>query len=167
EGDSGEWTPDGAGDRAHDWVSDDGGAFILAHWWEGSAVEGGAADGGAPAPGDAFRFTVDPGVPWMRIPVLYRQPYEGQGVPLTSNHVNALVDDATILTAQAHGPVVDLGAGPEDVLGGYVARQLRRAGYERIVWLDDRAAYHNLSGSVHCATNAFREIPGASDPSAP
>ncbi len=108
-----------------------------------------------------FTFTVDPSVPWVQIPVLYRRDSHGQGLPLTNNHVNALVDGPTILTAQAHGPVVDWGEGPRDIFGDYVERELKRAGYRQIVFVDDRAAYHARSGSVHCATNVLREIPQA------
>lgn len=143
------WIADGEGARSRDFVAPSRTAFVLAHWWEG----------GAPIAGDRFQFTVDPGVPWVQIPVLYRDYMRGMGVPLTSNHVNALVDGESIITAQAHGPVVDLGSGPVDILGMYVHAELVRAGYREIVWVDERSAYHNHTGSVHCATNIFRQIP--------
>ena len=149
EGEPGVWTADGEGRLAQDFVSSSRTAFVLSDWW----------DGGAPVAGDSFTFTVDPTVPWVHIPVLYRDYYHGMAVSLTNNHVNALVDGATIITAQAHGPVVDLGEGPVDILADYVAAELRRAGYQDIVFVDDRAAYQNHTGSVHCATNVFRVIP--------
>jgi hypothetical protein len=145
------WVADGVGDISQDFVSSSRTAFVLSDWW----------DGGAAAAGDVFTFTVDPTVPWVQIPVLYRDADHGKGVCLSNNHVNALVDGSTIITAQAHGPVVDLGEGPVDILAYYVTRELRRGGCRNIVFVDDRAAYHNLSGSVHCATNVFREIPDA------
>ena len=149
---SGVWTADGVGTMAQDLVSASRTAFVLRDWWAG----------GAPVAGDSFTFTVDPTVPWVQLPVLYRGDDNGEGVSLTNNHVNALVDGSTIITAQAHGPRVDLGEGPVDILAEYVTRELRRAGYRDIVFVDDRDAYHNHTGSVHCATNVFREIPTAS-----
>ncbi len=145
-----EWVADGAGSIAQDTVSASHTAFVLHEWWQG----------GSPAAGDSYSFRVDPTVPWVAIPVFYRPGEEG-AMPLTGNPVNALVDGATIVTAQAHGPLVDLGQGPVDILASYVQRELERAGYRRVVSVDDRAAYHNHSGSVHCATNAFREMPEA------
>jgi len=145
------WVADGAGDVTQDFVSSSRTAFLLSDWWEGGPV----------AAGDTYTFTVDPTVPWVQIPVLYRDAGQGRAVYLTSNHVNSLVDGSTIITAQAHGPVVDLGEGPVDILAYYVTHELRRAGYQHIVFVDDRAAYHNYSGSVHCATNVLREIPDA------
>jgi hypothetical protein len=143
------WVEDGAGDITQDFISSSRTAFLLSDWWSG----------GEAAAGDVYTFTVDPTVPWVQIPVLYRSADQGKGVCLTNNHVNALVDGSTIITAQAHGPVVDLGEGPVDILAYYVTRELRRAGYQDIVFVDDRVAYHNHSGSVHCATSVLREIP--------
>ena len=145
------WVEDGQGELGSDFISRSRTAFLLAEWWEGEEA----------APGDVFTFTVDPTVPWVQIPVLYRRDEQGKGVCLTSNHVNALADGPTIVTAQAHGPVVDWGKGPLDIFAYYVERELQRAGYRKIVFVDDRVAYHHRSGSVHCATNALREIPKA------
>ncbi len=149
-----QWVADGEGAIDEDVVSLSGTAFVFANGWQG----------GAPQAGDRFAFTVDPTAPWVPIPVLYRDDGEGEGIALTSNHVNALVDGDTIVTAEAHGPRVDLrllgaqGDGSVDILAYYVARELERAGYRQIVFVDDRA-YHNESGSVHCATNVLRELP--------
>lgn len=144
------WVEDGQGELGHDFISRSRTAFLLAEWWEGEEA----------VAGDVFTFTVDPTVPWVQLPVLYRRDEQGKGVCLTPNHVNALVDGPTIITAQAHGPVVDWGRGPVDIFAYYVESELRRAGYQRIVFVDERA-YHNRSGSVHCATNVLREIPAA------
>jgi hypothetical protein len=143
------WVADGEGTRASDYVTLSRMAFVLAHWWEGET----------PREGDRFEFTVDPTAPWVQLPVLYRDYARGMSVPLTSNHVNALVDGERIITAQAHGPVVDLGLGRVDILEAYVRAELARAGYREIIFVDERAAYHSHTGSVHCATNAFRQIP--------
>jgi hypothetical protein len=145
------WLADGDGAIDEDVVSTSRTAFVFANGWQG----------GAPQAGDRFTFTVDPTIPWVHIPVLYRDGGEGEGIALTGNHVNALVDGETIITARAHGPLVDLGEGPVDILAYYVARELERAGYRQIVFVDD-LAYHSESGSVHCATNVFRELPDTS-----
>ena len=84
---------------------------------------------GSPQPGDTFTFSVDTTTEVLEMPVY------------------------VVLDEQA--PV-----NPEirSILNDYVKAVFRRAGMERIVFVDERF-YHNLSGSVHCGSNVERRIP--------
>ena len=117
--------------------------FILKHWWSGT-----------PGVNDVFTFNADPTCTTLEIPVIY------DGVAVTNNTVNCLVDGNTVITADLFGPHVDyFETGTEtDILEDYTLSMFAKV-YSDIKTADERFAYHRESGSIHCATNVQRTIP--------
>lgn len=129
-------------------------AFLFTHWWQG-----------APASGDIFTFTADPGAKIVEMPVLFFEE-GGEASAYTTNHVNGVADGRTFITGKAFGPQVDYrGTGQlRDIFDDYFSHPidpmgiLRLAGYDHVIRADARV-YHNNCGSIHCGTNVRREIP--------
>jgi protein-arginine deiminase len=70
------------------------------------------------------------------------------------------VDGSTVVTGKAFGPKVAWrDATKRDLLQDYVNATFQRAGYSAVEVVDS-TTYHNNGGSLHCATNVVREIPG-------
>jgi hypothetical protein len=79
--------------------------------------------------------------------------------PFTVNHINSLVDGTTVVTGNAFGPKVAWrDSVRRDLLQDYVTSTFKRAGYTAVAVVDS-TTYHNSGGSLHCGTNAIREIP--------
>lgn len=97
--------------------------------------------------------------------------FRSRAYAYTTDHINALVDRDTIITGKAFGPKVDFdnNGTKTDLLQHYVTSAYQTA-YSRVVFTDARA-YHNGIGSIHCATNVWRDAPNVGmwweiDPSA-
>jgi len=127
------------------------------HWWSGT-----------PAANDVFTFDADPlrktpvtTPPSIRritleMPVLFQN--SGKALAYTNNHVNSLIDDTSVISAQSFGPSVNYtGSGASNILGDYVENIFTKAGLT-VTPADDRT-YHNNQGSLHCGTNVQRDIP--------
>lgn len=131
----------GAGSNAY--------CYILKEWWQGTFQAG-----------DTFTFTANPNSPVVQMPVLFR-PFGGlTAVAYTPDFVNSFVNGSTVITGRAFGPIVNWsGNGASDILQAYASAEYRSAGLQNIITVDARA-YQNEDGSVHCATNVIRVIPG-------
>ncbi|MCD4727573.1 MAG: protein-arginine deiminase domain-containing protein, partial [Pirellulales bacterium] len=122
-------------------------AFILGNWWGSGQAE----------IGDTFRFCADPNKDIVEVPVLFWD--DGGATAFTSDCVNALVNGTHVFTPETYGPVVNYsGAGASGILHDYVSAAFGLCNYGLIDLVDARY-YHNRCGSVHCATNAIRNIP--------
>ncbi len=143
--DSGEsWDTDVAdGNRLEDCIFKDALCFIYYDRWTGT-----------PDIGDVFTFEVNPDCNTIEIPVLFN----GSSC-YTVDHVNCLVGGDTVFTGDSFGPVVDyLDTGATDILEDYLTAIFGKAGISNVVTVDSRI-YEENGGSVHCGTNARREIP--------
>ncbi|MCP4527937.1 MAG: hypothetical protein GY833_18785 [Aestuariibacter sp.] len=149
DGDSGGWTADGNGRYGENFLCNSRTAFILHRWWQAPQ----------PAPGDIYTFTVNLRTAFIEVPVFFHNSGGGGGaVAASKNNVNSLIDNDTIISPLPVGPVVDWGIGARDIFSYYIEQVFNRAGYSRVIFTDEML-YHNRLGSVHCATNAVREIP--------
>jgi hypothetical protein len=162
---SGAWSGWAEGRRSNDEVFPAARAYLLKSQWTGGAKAG-----------DRFTFSTNPNATLIKMPVLFNGPFTlfesnspaatsviGDGklrlIPFSSNHVNSLVDGATVVSGRAHGPRVHWnGSGSSDILESYATAAFKQVGYTRVVYTDTRL-YHNASGDLHCGTNAIREIP--------
>jgi hypothetical protein len=65
-----------------------------------------------------------------------------------------------MLVADVAGP--DVGGTIGDIFDWYVSQAAQRIGFAeaQIRKAEERIEYHNLEGSVHCATNVIREVEG-------
>lgn len=143
---SGSWISDGSGEISKDEVFTDSKCFILMHWWSGT-----------PAANDVFTFNADPSCNTLEMPVLFRE-VSVKALAYTNNHVNSLIDDSSVISAQSFGPSVNYtGSGASNILGDYVESIFSKA-VLTLTPADDRA-YHNNQGSLHCGTNVQRDIP--------
>lgn len=108
-----------------------------------------------------FKFEADPSCKTLEIPVLFQDQDPSSlanAYAYSHNFVNCLVDGNTVFTAKSFGPEVDyLGNTDSDILGDYVEDMFEKI-YTNINYADERD-YHEAMGSIHCATNAQREIP--------
>lgn len=152
EGDA-NWAPTvETGNVGNDEVFWDARAFIFEHWWNTTA-------GGANV-GDVFTFEADPNAKTIEMPVLFLdldKPNEARAY--TVNHVNSVVNTASVITGKAFGPEVDYdGSGIKPILDRYVAAMFAKAGYSNVVPVDSRY-YHANCGDVHCGTNVLRALP--------
>ena len=148
------WSKWFAGKTTRDEVFADAKAFILTNYWSGTAKAG-----------DAFMFKTQPGATLLKMPVLFSatpvasDPSNPPMTPYSEDHVNSLVDGGTVITGRAYGPVVKWNRSQaSDLFQDYATAAFKAGGYTNIVVTDARV-YHNSSGSVHCATNAFRVVP--------
>ena len=145
------------GTIGQDAIFRDAKAYILANYWGGGATA---------VVGDIFQYDGIASPTLVDVPVMFRPDFKAQAagqaiaaVAFTNNFVNAFVDGTTVIAAKSFGPsVAYAGAAPRDIFGDYAWWSFRTAGYTNIISVDDRY-YHNLSGSVHCATNAIRAVP--------
>lgn len=151
----GAWSAWAAGRRDEDEVFENARGFILRHWWTG----------GAPAVGDKFTFSADPGAGMIEVPVLFdNRPAPGRPNALaayTTNFINSLVNGITVITGKAYGPSVNWsGNGADDILEDYTDATFGMAGIPiaGVIRADGRF-YHNLTGFIHCGTNVVRELP--------
>ncbi len=143
---NGPWVSDGSGRYGENFISNSRAAFILDRWWRAESPEA----------GDIYTFTVNPRSSFIEVPVIFRNA--GGALAFTKNNVNSLVSGETIITAETVGPVVDWGAGEQDIFRYYIDRIYSRAGYSNVVFADEML-YHNNHGSIHCGTNVLRNIP--------
>ncbi|QOV90295.1 protein-arginine deiminase family protein [Humisphaera borealis] len=158
------WSGWADGQRSKDCVFPEAKAFLLKHYWTGVSKAG-----------DVFTYATNPAATLIKMPVLFYGPDAFfQGAPIgqsvviegpprlgafTMNHVNSLVDGGTVITGKAQGPKVAWRGGTaSDILEDYAAAVFRGAGYTTVRFAD-AAIYHNSGGSIHCGTNAIREIP--------
>lgn len=152
------WSTWADGKRSEDSVFPQAKAFLLKHYWTGT-----------PRAGDVFTFATNPSATLLKMPVLFASPglfFEGALVdpqprlaPFTMNHINSLVDGGTVITGKAQGPKVAWRTSTaSDILEDYAAAVFRGAGYTTIRFAD-ASFYHDASGSIHCGTNAIRDIP--------
>lgn len=154
---SGAYSPWYAGSKTRDEVFPAAKAFILKNYWSGAAVAG-----------DAFTFKTRPGATLLKMPVLFASPgllldtttpVNPRLLAFSEDHINALVDGATVITGRAFGPKVKWnGSVATDLFQDYATKVFGAGGYTRTVFTDARI-YHDSSGSVHCGTNAIRELP--------
>ena len=147
------WSAWFAGKTTRDEVFATAKAFVLKNYWSGTAKAG-----------DAFSFQTRPDATLVKMPVLFSAsfPSDDPATPMTpysEDHMNSLVDGTTVITGRAYGPTVKWnGTTATDLFQGYAAAAFRAGGYTNVVFTDARV-YHNAAGSVHCATNAFRDVP--------
>jgi len=152
---TGPWqTSSATGSTSRDMIFPDARAYLFSNWWNEGA--------GDLIAGDRFTFKADPRSGVIPIPVAFGTYDFGEGpraFAFTSDHINALVDGDTIVTARAFGPRVDWnGDGTStDILQDYVNAAYGRV-YQNVVFADARG-YHNGIGSVHCGTNVQRRTP--------
>jgi hypothetical protein len=146
------WTLDRIGANiANDEIFTSAFCFVFKNWWDLSS--------GSPVVGDIFEFSADPACTTIEMPVIFRDD-SGEAINLTNNHVNCVVNANNVLTAQSFGPQIDYnGSGIHSILGDYVDAMFRRSGYTTVLTADDRSAYSNYSGSLHCGSNVERTIP--------
>lgn len=139
------WSQPRNGSRDKDEVFEDGNLFILSNWWSGTAQTG-----------DTFTYSVNPAATLVGLPVLFRQKNDGLEAA-TANYVNSLLDGGGILAPEGSDVIVP-GDGP--ILRAYADSAFRNVtgNLTGAMFVYD-AAYHNLSGDVHCATNVQRVIP--------
>ena len=82
---------------------------------------------------------------------------DGGALALSIDHVNSLVDDNTVITGLAHGPVVDyLGSGAHDIMEDYMRASFLKGGYASVISAESEA-YHDFDGNIHCGTNVRRQ----------
>ena len=147
------WSTWSAGKTTRDEVFTAAKAFILKNYWSGTAKAG-----------DAFSFKTRPDATLVKMPVLFAASYPSDDpnapmTPFSEDHVNSLVDGTTVITGRAYGPSVKWnGTQATDLFQDYAAAAFKAGGYTNVVFTDARV-YHNSSGSVHCATNVFRDLP--------
>jgi hypothetical protein len=149
------------GRKSRDEVFPEAKAFLLKHYWSGTANAG-----------DRFTFATNPNATLIKMPVMFAAPgvlsYPSNEptptgpdglrlIPYSANHINALVgDNATVVSMKAYGPKVNWnGAGNSDLFEAYASSAYRAAGYQKIVYTDARL-YHDSGGSLHCGTNVIR-----------
>jgi protein-arginine deiminase len=93
----------------------------------------------------------------IEIPVLFGTSpwrFAGRYDALTTNMVNSLQVNDTLIVPDPHGPLVN----GTDVLLQAVKDRLEPLGC-KVVAVDDFSPYHRYGGEVHCGTNATRRPP--------
>ena len=93
----------------------------------------------------------------IEIPVLFGPSpwrFAGRYEALTTNMVNSLLVNQTLIVPDPHGPLVN----GTDVLLQAVRDRLEPLGC-KVVAIDDFYPYHRYAGEVHCGTNATRRPP--------
>jgi Protein-arginine deiminase (PAD) len=170
------WSRPVTGSRLKDETFLDGKAFLFKHYWVGT-----------PSAGDVFTFRNNPDATLIKMPVMFASPFAlfesrpsqptGSSAtfgnpgglslpngplrvsPFSVNHINSLVSGTSVITGTSYGPRVDLdGQGKRDLFQDYARKVFLRAGYKQIRFADS-TLYHNAGGSIHCGTNAIRELP--------
>lgn len=147
-------TSEVTGSTSGDVVFPDAKAYVFSNWWNEGA--------GDLVQGDTFTFSADPNAAVVPIPIAFGAYDFGNGpqaYAYTTDHINALVDGQTVVTGRAFGPKVDhdQNGTKTDILQDYVKAAFGKV-YTRVVFADARA-YHNGIGSIHCATNVWRDAP--------
>ena len=153
------WSKWYGGKKSADTVFIEARAFLLKNYWTGAAQAG-----------DTFTFKTVPNATLVRMPQLFATggllldpttppPEPLILVPFTVNHINSLADRGLVVTGKAFGPKIAWkDSTKRDLLEDYVVATFKKSGYSRVE-LVDSTTYHNNGGSLHCGTNAIREIP--------
>jgi hypothetical protein len=121
-----------------------------------------AAQGFAQGKIDGVRRTLQAGLgiadsDIIEIPVLFGTApgrFAGRYDALTTNMVNSLLVNDTLIVPDPHGPLVN----GKDVLLQAVRDRLEPLDC-KVVAIDDFYPYHRYGGEVHCGTNATRRPP--------
>lgn len=157
---AGAWSGWTGGRKDKDEVFPAAKAFILKNYWTGNAQAG-----------DTFTFKTNPDATLVKMPQLYAEsgilsrasgsflPGETRVSQFSMNHINSLTDGGTVITGETFGPKVNWdGAGKRDLFKDYVADVFTRTGYTNVLFTNANV-YHDSGGSIHCGTNAIRDVP--------